>query len=582
MNRTNRKKTEVQTHSQHLTVKLKDLQSWDQNPRSDAKDTTLTDLAASIKEKGIVQDILVRTSPEEGKHLIVAGERRYLACLMNVEAGHMSMDHEITVKHLGTITDQEALEIAVIENEQREDMNPADRIVMYHKMHQQGSSEQRIADLFGVNVEEVRKSVTIGSRCSDDLLAAIRNGKVSLRSAFFIVSASTQQMRDKMLELVVMNGYTEHALKQVIKGSEIPVETAIFPIEEYTGEINEPFIGDLPSTFVDREQFFLLQSAHAEKKRQELAETYQWAKLVEGDGHFYASQYNLRYHVGAEPAESGVVVYLNTSSGEVKSYGPMQLENPHPQATLQAETPAQNPEPEPLKPAALPEKAKLYPYMVRSNLIQEQLQRNKRESETLLILGLSGWTHMRLKVDDRPERGVAETPTMLQTFEKLSPTADLLGLQPPTLKGGALNAVPDKHPRTVRPDVYLNLYQHLWSLSESEFNQLYCEVVSTLFSDFPTADPLMQTLHDKNNLTEQTYFTLCSEYLKLLNRQQIWDMVQDMPVKIHLHLSMKRDEMVSLILQYAPRLKDAGWMPEGFKVAGPEPVDTVVLDNAAD
>ena len=87
------------------------------NPRTAFSETDLADLTASIREKGIIQPIIVRALPgAENYYEIIAGERRWRA---GQAAG--LIDVPIVVQEAN---DQEALEIAIIENVQRADLNP--------------------------------------------------------------------------------------------------------------------------------------------------------------------------------------------------------------------------------------------------------------------------------------------------------------------------------------------------------------------------------------------------------------------------------------------------------------------------
>ena len=88
-------------------------------PRQDFHKDDLDDLAASIVEKGIIQPIIVRTDPKQaGMYQIVAGERRW-------RAAQLAKLHEIPVI-IREMDDTEMLEVAIIENVQRSDLNPVE------------------------------------------------------------------------------------------------------------------------------------------------------------------------------------------------------------------------------------------------------------------------------------------------------------------------------------------------------------------------------------------------------------------------------------------------------------------------
>ena len=85
-------------------------------PRSQINPETLTDLSQSIKEKGVIQPILVKQNNNNGKYEIIAGERRYLASV--------AIKKESIPAIILNISDNEAFELAIIENIQRDDLNP--------------------------------------------------------------------------------------------------------------------------------------------------------------------------------------------------------------------------------------------------------------------------------------------------------------------------------------------------------------------------------------------------------------------------------------------------------------------------
>lgn len=96
------------------------------NPRRDFDDADLNDLAASIREKGIVQPIIVRPGKKVGRYEIVAGERRW-------RAAQKAAQHKIPII-VRTLSDQESLELAIIENVQRSDLNAIEEARGYKQL----------------------------------------------------------------------------------------------------------------------------------------------------------------------------------------------------------------------------------------------------------------------------------------------------------------------------------------------------------------------------------------------------------------------------------------------------------------
>ncbi len=125
-------------------------------PRREVGD--LSDLVASIREKGVLEPILVRAQPASGergpRYTIVAGERRYRAAL---EAGL----YEIPAIEL-EVSEQEALEITLIENLQRRDLSPFEEAEGYHALGElHGYTQERIAQAVGKSRSLVAESLAL-------------------------------------------------------------------------------------------------------------------------------------------------------------------------------------------------------------------------------------------------------------------------------------------------------------------------------------------------------------------------------------------------------------------------------------
>ena len=122
------------------TVSIDEIVPNKEQPRKTFDEGSLAELSESIKQHGVLQPLLVRPLPEGGYQL-VAGERRWRACRM---AGLREVP--VVIKEL---TDTETMEIAIIENLQREDLNPIE----------EAEGLQALIDKCGFTQEEVATSV---------------------------------------------------------------------------------------------------------------------------------------------------------------------------------------------------------------------------------------------------------------------------------------------------------------------------------------------------------------------------------------------------------------------------------------
>ena len=121
-------------------ISITDIQKNPYQPRKEFDGEKLDELAQSIKENGVIQPIIVRQSPVIG-YEILAGERRYRASLL---AGLRSIP--AVVKQL---SDQEMMVQSIIENLQRENLNPIEEARAYESLVEKGFTHAEIADKMG-------------------------------------------------------------------------------------------------------------------------------------------------------------------------------------------------------------------------------------------------------------------------------------------------------------------------------------------------------------------------------------------------------------------------------------------------
>ena len=123
--------------SQSNTAAISDLSRNPYQPRQNFKEEKLEELANSIRKNGIIQPIAVRLKKsEKGKYEIVAGERRWLAAQ---RAGL----HEIPVTVLD-LSDAESLEVAIVENIQRDDLNPVEEARGYKRLNDEFKYDMKV------------------------------------------------------------------------------------------------------------------------------------------------------------------------------------------------------------------------------------------------------------------------------------------------------------------------------------------------------------------------------------------------------------------------------------------------------
>jgi len=157
------------------------IEPWPHNPRRSIDPAHLIELADSIGKVGVLQPILVR--PIGAMFSIVSGERRFRA------AKRAGLDHIPAV--VRTLTDAEALEIAVTENLQREDVPPLDEAEGYERLHQaHGYTIEEIADKVGKSKTYVYSRLKLTSLCAE-AREFLRDGKLTPTVALLVARIPT-------------------------------------------------------------------------------------------------------------------------------------------------------------------------------------------------------------------------------------------------------------------------------------------------------------------------------------------------------------------------------------------------------
>ena len=148
-------------------------------PRSEFDEEALKELAASIKENGIIQPPLVEEA-ENGSYYIIAGERR-------TRAAKLAGLKEIPVR-VQKFTEEKKLEVALIENIQREDLNPLEEALAYKKMMELGNiNQEEVAKRVGKNRSTVANALRL-LKLPENMQTSLANGKISAGHARAILS----------------------------------------------------------------------------------------------------------------------------------------------------------------------------------------------------------------------------------------------------------------------------------------------------------------------------------------------------------------------------------------------------------
>lgn|SRR3989338_8110403 len=165
-------------------------------PRTVYDDDKLNDLKASIKEKGVLQPILVRS--KGAQYEVIAGERRLKA------ARALGLDEIPAI--IRDVSDQEAFVIALIENIQREELNPIEEAEAYHKMIEEfGYTQEAVAQSVGKDRTTVTNLLRI-LKLPADMRGSISGGQISVGHARALLAIENPSEREKLYALIMKKG----------------------------------------------------------------------------------------------------------------------------------------------------------------------------------------------------------------------------------------------------------------------------------------------------------------------------------------------------------------------------------------
>ena len=184
---------ETEDSNSSVMLKISEIEPNRSQPRKDFDENALSDLAQSISQHGLLQPLLVRPLPIGG-YQIVAGERRYRACRM---AGLTEVP--VTSREL---SDTETMELALIENLQREDLSPIEEALGYKALiDEHGFSQEEVATSVGKSRPAIANSLRI-LKLPDSVLEYVKQDKISAGHARALLMLDNEEDMLELAELI--------------------------------------------------------------------------------------------------------------------------------------------------------------------------------------------------------------------------------------------------------------------------------------------------------------------------------------------------------------------------------------------
>ncbi len=200
--------TAVDPESKIWKVQIDKLSPGEFQPRRVFEKEPLQELSQSIRENGILQPIVARRTTS-GKLEIVAGERRW-------RAAQLAGLHEVPVI-LRTFNDKEALELAIVENIQREDLNPLEEAEGYFRLISEFKlSQQQVADKVGKDRATVANAVRLLA-LPDAVKGMISDASLSVGHAKVLLGLSDPKKQLEMAKAVVKDKIAVRKLEKMVQ-----------------------------------------------------------------------------------------------------------------------------------------------------------------------------------------------------------------------------------------------------------------------------------------------------------------------------------------------------------------------------
>lgn len=187
---------------------VKNIEANPFQPRNEFEEEALQELAESIKTFGIIQPVTLRKM-SENKYQLISGERRF-------RASQLAGLTEIPA-YIRTADDQAMLEMALVENIQREDLNAIDVALSYQRLIDECSlTQERLGERIAKNRSTVTNYLRL-LKLPTEVQVAIKKGKISMGHARAIINAGTEEQQLEILTQILNEDLSVRQVEEIVK-----------------------------------------------------------------------------------------------------------------------------------------------------------------------------------------------------------------------------------------------------------------------------------------------------------------------------------------------------------------------------
>lgn len=199
-------------------VDISDIEANPFQPRKEFDDTALQELAQSIREQGVITPITVRRMPD-GKYQLIAGERRLRASQM---AGLTQLPAYIRIA-----TDGQMMEMALVENIQRENLNAMEIALSYNALIEECElTHEQLSQRVGKDRSTITNYLRLLNLPAETQLA-LSSGQISMAHARALINVEDPERHLAILHDIVNRHLSVHQTEQLVKANRQPVKSSV-------------------------------------------------------------------------------------------------------------------------------------------------------------------------------------------------------------------------------------------------------------------------------------------------------------------------------------------------------------------
>ena len=222
------------------------------------------------------------TAKGKGQHYrVVSGERRYRALKLLEQRGEVDGDFAVPVEIRDSLSKDDSLRIATVENLQRLNLTPLEEAAALTKLIHKGATLDDVAAQTGLSQTTIKRRLALNGLC-DEVRAALALNIIGLSQAEALTLGTDEMQRTVLEEIERGIAFSADDIKATALDDRPTVASAIFPLEHYTGTITtDLFAEDETSYFDNWEEFLRLQKEAVERLVKHHEANAAWVEVTE-------------------------------------------------------------------------------------------------------------------------------------------------------------------------------------------------------------------------------------------------------------------------------------------------------------